>query len=226
VGGEQLKRKQRQRSQTAGSASEDLVWVPQADHPTTSSNKPPPKRQKSSPTNVTLKEVQDAYEKARRDGKLQSPFVPRSEEVSSSLCWNPYILPTRTISLALLDEEKLDDLRKKIKSITQRVPLATQWIPKTQEKALTPGHLRTIIRIACGSSTAEPRVLVDGKVSPILVIASSFLHHADRLEAGKMVQRGVAVARLIGYSIMRVYEAVEGEDGAKVSNICIIHASR
>ena len=197
--------------------SSGLRWIPQ----TVRNDKPLAKRQKRASTNVTIQEVQCAYEKARRDGRLQSPFVPRSgpDNTSSTERWDPYIIPASKLHLALLDENKLEILRSDIKDVTRRIPLAAKWMSETQAKRLTPADLRTAIQTAVGNLSAQPRLLLDNNVSPILAIGSIFLRHADGMEVQqrKILPRGTLLARLIGFSVMRVYEATAQEDSEKVS---------
>jgi hypothetical protein len=134
--------------------------------------------------------------------------------------WDPYIIPESKVHLALLDEEKLESLRSDIKTITRRIPLATKWTSVTQARGLTPADLRTVIQTAIGSLPAQPRLLLDNNVSPILAIGSIFLRHADGMELQQReILRGTLLARLIGFSVMRVYEATAQEDSGKVSMV-------
>ena len=213
------KRKQPEQSVVTSEAAGCLVWIPENDRFTIRKSEPSSKRLKQASAKVTIEDIQGAYEDARRQGTLQSPYVPQlRQNTSSTAHWDPYIIPANRLNDALLDEDKLKSLHSEIRKVTRRVPLAAKWMVQTQAKSLTPADIRTIIQTAFGTVPRQPRLLLDNDISTILAIGSTLLHYADHLDAQKRIfPRGVLVTRLIGFSVMRVYEALAPEDNEKVS---------
>jgi hypothetical protein len=174
---------------------------------------------------ATIEDIRGTYEDAQRRGRLQSPSVPQLQQNGSSAAnWDPYAIPSNKLEAALLNDEKLKAMHSQLKKVTQRVPSAAEWNEKTQAKSLTPADLRTILQIALGTTPdQQPRLLLDSDTSPIIALGLTFLQYADRLDSQtRTFSRGVLVARLIGFSVMRVYEAITREDNEKVSEACIL----
>lgn len=89
---------------------------------------------------------------------------------------------------------------------------------QTQAKSLTPTDISTILQTAFATVPDQPRLLLDNDTSPILAVGLTFLNYADHLDGQtRIFSRAVQVARLIGFSVMRVYEALGIRDNQKVS---------
>lgn len=218
------KRKQPEQPKVTGDLAAGLVWVPQDDPSTIRNNEPLSKRPKRASAKVTIEEIQGAYKSARKQGTLKSLFVPQLQQTTSSTAhWDPYMIPANKLDDALLDEGKLKGLRLELKRVSGRVPSAAEWMTQTQAKSLTPADIHTILQIAFGAVQSQPRRLLDNGTSPVLAIGSIFLNYADHLDTqARTLSRSVLVARLIGFSVMRVYEALGPEDNMKVSIACTL----
>ena len=124
---------------------------------------------------------------------------------------------------ALLDEKKLCRLQKQLGQITEHVPNSTQWAARIEDYELTPAHLLDILLIAFGRSQAyQMQPTCDGELPYILVIAEYFLGRAEILEKQNTISKhAVAVARIVGYALMRVCEVVDQLTPSEVGRIRI-----
>lgn len=185
---------------------------------------------------TSIQDVRESYERA----KLQFPSLPRLGEradhapgltkklADSHLAesWDPFILTKWLLRYALLDDEKLANLRRQLKLIAQRVPNGTQWTARTEKCGLTPTDLHELLRTAFTSVPTDPRKLLgsaptrsDNEVSSreptpagefpyILRIAAALLHQATSFDALQTTfRRATAITRIVGYALMRVSEA-------------------
>jgi len=186
---------------------------------------------------ISIEDVRKSYERAKDAGQLQSSSLPQLEtelaDTPRTERWNPYILTKWLLRHALLDDEKLENLRNQFKWIKQKVPKATQWTAETEKRGLTPTDLYELLRTAFTSGTACTRSsnnearsrqsTANSEMPYILRIAATLIHHANRFEAlPTSSQRTTAIARIVGYALMRVSEAV-GE--VTTTQVSILHLS-
>jgi hypothetical protein len=190
---------------------------------------------------VSIEDVRKSYVWAKDAGQLQSSSLPQLEtglaDTPPTERWNPYILTKWLLRHALLDDEKLENLRNQFKWVKQRVPKATQWTAKTKKCGLTPADLHELLRTvftsgaACTRSSNEARSrqsTANSEMPYILRIAATLIHHADRFETlPTSSQRAIAIARIVGYALMRVSEAAGEVTTAQVSilHLSISHAN-
>ena len=164
----------------------------------------------------SIRQVQTSYAEALESGALLSKFVPRQQSAKDppNMCYDPYRLASGVLSTALLDAKNLSKLKRLRQYITEVVPNATEWEKRANQFGFTPGNMREILQIACGRLEAHPKQPAacgdpDGNMPHILAIAEQFLSRADTLREKNIISgQAEAIARLVGYSLMRVCEVV------------------
>ena len=204
--------------------SRNVVW---AGHPNSSRDGPASNRSKPSfipykPKRhkpISIEDVQNSYKKAISGRKLHSSYLPRLKPVEDPLI-NPYALAGNVLGAALLTEEKLDRLRDQLEQIT-KVPNSTQWVAQTKEYRLTPEDLHEILLVTFGRGLAHwEQPMHPSEMPHILIIAEYLLDRAETLKKQTLISgRAEAIARIIGYALMRVCEVV---DKLSPSQVCRI----
>ena len=185
---------------------------------------------------VSIQDVRESYERA----KLQNPSLPQLADSSES--WNPFVLSKWLLRHALLDEERLEALKKQLNLVKQKVPNNANWIIRTEELGLTPTDLRSLLWTAF-SPTHRPKLLgsastqsdrssgpsempASGKMPHILGMALSVLQLGNDFEALQTTyQRTMAITRIVGYALMRVSEVAGEVSPCQVSVLDPLHVT-
>lgn len=159
-------------------------------------------------------------------GQLRSTSLPqlKSADHSPINCWDPYMLTKERLSSALLDDQRLHELKEQLGHTLGAVPDAARWTTEIERCGLTPTNLSEILQVVFGfmevHQIREPTA--SGKTPYILMMASFLLDRADILEAQQTVSRqAMAVARIVGYALMRVCQVAEDLTYSQVSMIGI-----
>lgn len=178
------------------------------------------------PEKVTIQDVQNSYNNEIESGRLHSTLIPHLlADNTPNATWNPYNLRAAGLCTACLNTEKIDRLHKRLQGIKDVVPVAAKWKKQIENHGLTPVAMLEILRAAFGHSHAnqfQPRPDKTGYRTPamILVMAQYFFDQAGALEKKSTVaRRAVAIDRLVGYALMRVFEVVYNLTPAQVCTI-------
>jgi len=142
--------------------------------------------------------------------------------------WDPYVLPTTLVRRAQLDNDKVEDITKRVVSAIQIVPKAVEWAAKTQEYNLTPDDVKAILRKAFvrQESSPEPRPEQNGKLPPILEVAAKALRRARELEEKHGTSRRVvAVLRMVAYASMEMSIVAKEATDKQVRTVDVIFLS-
>jgi len=195
---------------------------------------PPSKRRKSSRADksrdlfvpwepVTIQNVQESYREAMNAGWLHSSSVPRLKPAVHKT-WDPYVL-TKNFNSALLEKNALCKLHKQLDKTLKTVPEVTRWATQIEECGLIPTNLSDILRTAFGFEVHQIRQpIADGEMPWMLRMASFLLDRANTLEAEQTISRqAMAVARIVGYALMRVCEVADGLTTSQVSMMHIFN---
>jgi hypothetical protein len=110
-------------------------------------------------------------------------------------------------------------MRKQLDRTISKVPKAMNWAALIKEYWLTPTNLHEILLIAFGFMELHQKQLpIAGERPYILMVASFLLDRANIFEAQQTTSgRVMAVARIVGYALMRVCEVAERLTPAQVS---------
>jgi hypothetical protein len=112
---------------------------------------------------------------------------------------------------ALLDK-KLDKKQKHIENLC-KVPTAAQWTTQIHEKSLTPTHLYKIIKTTVAPLAKLADVPCSVEMPHILKMAAGAFSLAETLKSKHASKHAIAVAKLVGFVLLRVSEGVEGVRG-------------
>lgn len=173
-----------------------------------------------------IETVQDSYRTAIQDGRLKYDREPQLG--SNGPVWDPYVLPTTLVRRAKLDNDKVEDITKRMESAIQIVPKAVEWAAKTQEYSLTPDDVKEILRKAFvrQESSSEPQPEQNGKLPPILEVAAKALRRARELEEKHGTSRRVvAVLRMVAYASMEMSIVAKEATDKQVRTVDVIYLS-
>jgi hypothetical protein len=179
------------------------------------------------PHKLSLQDVHKAYKRAKKEGRIMSSELPRLQAASlmepgSITPWDPYVVEKKHLHHALLDEKKLEEVRKQLAEVVNIVPEGAQWAVATTKSSLAPHDLRTILSAGFGRNTEASMLpqTSDIDMPYIPKMATILFRRSESSKQKQLTNKRVStLTRIVGFALMRVFEATQQVTSAQVSSI-------